>query len=131
MSFTTLNKKKLLEAVEYFEVEGVDESNTNKEIVAALNQTPGASWANYQKFLDDGNEPEETVEVAEEEADGRFDNMVLLKMDRQNGTYEIRGHRFTKENPFKLLPENEAQDIIDASDGFRIASPAEARKYYG
>jgi len=141
MSFTTLNKKELLRAVERFEVPGVSDENTRAEIIAALDEAE-VSWSNYKKFVESKEVDPEEVGTADEEnvaeapkATDKFSEMVLLKMTRANGTFEINGHRFTKAQPFKLLSAGEAQDIIDVADriggGFRIASPAEAQSFFG
>lgn len=65
----------------------------------------------------------------------QFNKMVLLKMERKNGTFEILGRKFTREQPFQVMTEDEAQAIIDAAStmggGFRIATPSEAKSYFG
>src|SRR6478735_4967842 len=48
-----------------------------------------------------------------------LDTHVLLRMTRENGTFEIRGYRFTKEHPFALVEAEDAQAIMDAEEGFR------------
>jgi hypothetical protein len=51
-------------------------------------------------------------------------------MTRQNGTYEVRGHKFTKVHPFLPVSEDDANYILDNIEGFKIATPREAEEYY-
>lgn len=140
MSFKNLKHKDLLYAAEFFDVQGVTEESTRAEIIAGLEEN-NISWANYKKFVEvNGQEVVgENGDVINEEKSQAapivFSDDVLLKMDRQNPTFEILGYRFTKKQPFLVLTADEAQKVIDAAEslggGFRIASPAEARSYFG
>ena len=150
MSFKTLNKAQLLEAAYYFDLPGITGNEKNAELVTALEEAE-ISWNNYQKFVaekegsvqyDDGGQLSEGADAVndsdESEEVVKLDDevpSVLVKMDRQNPTYQIMGKEFTKAQPFQLVTEKEAQDIIDASQadggGFRIATPAEARSFFG
>jgi len=122
MSFGQFNKQKLLEIAEYFDVD-VDESQTKAEIEASI-KLAGISWAAYKKF-------EAEQQDSGDAATTLFaDSRVLLKMDRQNPSFETHGITFTKANPFALLDANTAQEIIDLYDGFRVATPAEAQAFY-
>lgn len=56
---------------------------------------------------------------------------VLLKMDRENPSYDIRGYRFTQQNPFVVVAEVDADYILTHEDGFKVASPGEAKEFYG
>ena len=64
-----------------------------------------------------------TVKTVEPEA-------VLLKMNRENGTYEVRGYKFTKAHPFALVSSDDAAFITSHISGFSYATPAEAQEYY-
>jgi len=55
---------------------------------------------------------------------------ILVKMDRNNPHYEVVGKIFTRDHPFVLMTEDEAQDIFDIDNGFRVATPREAAEYY-
>lgn len=55
---------------------------------------------------------------------------VLMKMERENPRYDIRGHKFTQDHPFALVDENDAEYIIENVEGFRYATPKEARDFY-
>jgi|ERR1044072_3203571 hypothetical protein len=157
MSFVKLNKKELLQAAAFFGIDEFTESNTKPEIIAGLDEDENATWDNYKKFHEakknneevPDHDPDEEVEpgvhAPDEPAEEpfsepateavQFDRQVLLRMDRKNPTYEILGYKFTKDQPFHVMSEDDAQQIIDLSmlegGGFRIATPAEARSYFG
>lgn len=58
-------------------------------------------------------------------------DVILLKMERENGRYDIRGHRFTRDNPFALVQIDDASYILENIEGFKQASPKEAKEFYG
>lgn len=133
MSFKNLKHHELVKATEYFDVPDVSESNTRTELIAALEESE-ISWSNYKKFVA-GNDEQTEEPIVEEAKEVLFNKMVLLKMERKNARFDILGRTFTREQPFQVMSEHEAQDIIDTADtmggGFRIASPAEAKSYFG
>jgi len=57
--------------------------------------------------------------------------VILLKMERDNPSYQIRGHKFTRDNPFALVKTEDASYILEHIDGFKQASPKEAKEFYG
>ena len=131
MSFETLKVSELKKVAEDFGVEA-EELKTKKDIIAALAEE-GVSWGVYEKTI-------KAVEEAAEEADEvlpRFDpqkeqpkDSVLVRMTRANFRYDIMGHTFTKDHPFAVMSEKDAQEIFDKEDGFRIATPKEAQEFY-
>lgn len=58
-------------------------------------------------------------------------DVVLLKMERDNPRYDIRGYSFTQQNPFALVKDRDADFILSHNDGFKVASPREAKEFYG
>ena len=58
------------------------------------------------------------------------EDMVLVKMTRDNYSYEIRGYTFTKEHPFVAMDKDSAQAIFDKEEGFRLATPKEVQEFY-
>ncbi len=123
-SLKQLNKAELLKLVAKFEV-NVDPTSTNSDIITAL-EIEGIDYKTYKKFVLENDEDEELD--AKEMFDGK---PVLIKMERQNGTFETHDLLFTREHPYQLVNEDTAQKIIDAHEGFRLASPTEAKTYYG
>lgn len=137
MSFETLNKDVLLQVAEEFAVD-VKPTATKKQIVASLLED-GVDWDMYKQAFPDVedipdepvNEEEEVKPVAtEDKAAPRPVPTVLVKMERHNPRFEIRGYTFKKEHPFVPVTEEDANYIISNLDGFRIAMPREAEEFY-
>lgn len=55
---------------------------------------------------------------------------TLVKMVRDNPSFQIRGYKFTQENPFVLVTEEDAEYLVDLNDGFYYATPKEAQEFY-
>jgi hypothetical protein len=51
-------------------------------------------------------------------------------MTRANFRYDIMGFTFTKEHPFVAMNKEDAQEIFDKEEGFRLATPKEVQEYY-
>lgn len=133
MAFKNLNKDLLLMVASYFGVEVPEEAN-KQQICAALNAAePPVTWEMYKASFPDPEDLED--EVAEEKAGAakKFtgsNDPVLLKMQRGNPRYEVRGYKFTKEHPFLVVERHDADFILNNVFGFRIATAEEAEKYY-
>ena len=131
MSFTDLKITELRKAAESF---GVDtaEYKTKLEIVAALEEE-GITYEMYNKFT---SVDKETIEVSEldkkkrEQKIMKTTNSVLVKMERDNQSYNTMNYTFTREHPFVAMSETEAQSIFDNQEGFRLATPREVQEYY-
>jgi hypothetical protein len=129
MSFETLKKEDLLTIAENYGVE-TKPTDTKAVIIGALLED-GVKWDDVAKV--DKTVAEQDA-VLKEEADVVKQNgpKQLLRMMRRNSSYEIRGIRFTKEHPFALVPEDDAEFITENDpEGFRYATPKEAAQYYG
>jgi len=74
---------------------------------------------------------EEVRIVVKEETPLHTREEWLIKMDRANPLYEVRGHRFTQENPYALVSPVDAEYLLTQLDGFRQATPNELQEYYG
>ena len=59
------------------------------------------------------------------------EDLVLVKMTRENWSYEVRGYKFNRTHPFGLVKESDADYLVEVDGGFRTATPREAREYYG
>lgn len=108
---------------------GLDEElsgDEKKADLVKLLSSNGVDADAYDKFFNAGGPQEEVVFPQAEPVD-----QVLLKMDRKNPTFQAFGHKFTREHPYAIVDEDIAQKIIDKFDGFRLASPREAKSYYG
>jgi len=72
----------------------------------------------------------EAKEEVEEEPGQEEENLVLVRMTRSNYTYEVRGYKFTREHPFGLVTEEDADYLVEVEGGFQMATPSEARSFY-
>jgi hypothetical protein len=135
MSFETLKVAELREIAENFAVD-TDGIKSKADIIAALAED-GVTWTVYQKTLEKIKEANEDV-FSTEEVLPRLDpksvnaeDTVLVRMTRENFRYDILGFTFTKEHPFVAMQEEQAQEIFDKEEGFRLATPKEVQEYYG
>jgi len=130
MSFDTLKVAELKQIAEDFAV-NIEEQKGKKDIIAALAEE-GVTWAIYQKskaIEEEELEMNETPPKAAPKA-VKEEDMVLVKMNRANFSYEIMGHTFTKEHPFIAMDKDTAQAIFDKEEGFVLATPAEVQEFY-
>lgn len=74
---------------------------------------------------------EEVRIVVKEEVPLQSREEWLIKMTRANPLYEVRGQKFTQENPFALVSPADAEYLLTKEDGFRQATPSELQQYYG
>ena len=134
MSFETLKVAELRKVAEDFAVD-TDGIKSKADNVAAL-AGEGVTWSVYQKTIKDIEDAtDEFSENAEEilprfNPDSQPENTVLVRMTRENFRYDIEGFTFTKEHPFVAMTEEDAQEIFDKEEGFRLATPKEVQEYY-
>lgn len=128
MSFDTLKKEDLLKIAEDYGVD-VKASDTKAIIIAAFAED-GVTWADVAKM--DETVAQKDAELKDEPVDDfSASEKQLLRMLRANGTYEVRGYKFTKEHPFVLVAADDAEFITENDPGgFRYATPKEAQAYY-
>ncbi len=132
MSFETLKISELKKIAEDFAVETQGLKN-KADIIAALAEE-GVTWSVYSKTI---KQIEEELENMDTEVLPKFDpkaeqpeNTVLVRMTRDNFRYDIMGVTFTKEHPFVAMSRDDAQEIFDKEEGFRLATPKEVQEYY-
>lgn len=129
MSFETLKKEDLLKIADEY---GVDTKPTDtKAVIIAALAEDGVSWEDVAKM--DNTVAEKDAELKQEREEAKAAGpKQLLRMLRANSSYEIRGIKFTREHPFALVPEEDAEFITENDPaGFRYATPKEAAEYYG
>ena len=132
MSFETLKISEIKKIAEDFAVETQGLKN-KADIIAALAEE-GVTWSVYSKTI---KKIEEELENMDTEVLPKFDpkaeqpeNTVLVRMTRDNFRYDIMGVTFTKEHPFVAMSRDDAQEIFDKEEGFRLATPKEVQEYY-
>lgn len=88
-------------------------------------------WPDYSAEDDDHVEgpvePEVVIAPVKEEEP----EYIVVKMDRDNRVFQAFGYEFTRERPYMLVKQEEADVLIEEIGGFRAASPRELREYYG
>lgn len=112
--------EELQKVAHYFEID-IKETDKKAEIINKLNEN-GRTYAVYKKFT----QPDEV----EQAPDIKFSNTILLKMSRLNPSFEAYGYKFTKTHPYQVMPQEDAQKIMDTYEGFVIASPDEVNSFY-
>jgi len=130
MSFTELKIADLRKVADTF---GVDASGEkSKASIIALLEEEGITYQMYDKF--NASEKQEVaipeVEKQKREPKLKKEDAILVKMERDNHSYNTMGYTFTQEHPFVAMSESNAQRIFDIEQGFRIATPREAQEYY-
>lgn len=139
-----MDKKELIDlAEELGGVEDLDMRMTQQTMLKKLAEAGYDEAAHQRKHAPQGVvtteqaaplPQENTVEVAakEEEQVSQLKpaEKILLKMTRENFSYEVRGYRFSKDHPFVAVNAEDADWLIENEDGFRPASPKEAREFY-
>lgn len=131
MSFSRLAKKPevLKDIADYFGTE-VDEKAKAPIIIKALEED-GVTWSMALQSGLPGLE-EIDQELKKEEAKRRENSpKTLVRMMRENARFDIRGYTFTRENPFQIVTQDDADYLVSQAGGFRPASPKEAQEFYG
>jgi hypothetical protein len=93
----------------------------------AVSTEPTQKWADDERGRIENQRGVVTAPAVPVAAPGQD---YLIKMDRENPLYEIRGYRFTKEHPYQLVRPEHAETIL-REPGFRVAYPSEAQEFYG
>jgi parvulin-like peptidyl-prolyl isomerase len=130
MSFDTLKIKDLKNVADNFAVEY--SAKTTKQQLILLLEEEGVTYDTYKRFFESEKVEPELVPRSQPVRTtlASTEDVVLVKMDRNNYTYEANGFTFTREHPFMPMESSKAQSIFDIHDGFRLATPREAQEYY-
>lgn len=132
MSFETLRLNVLRDIISELVGEEEAKSVKNKPEAVALLAEEGVTWEQYEtlKSLEPADPEPAAVQAASARQRQQQESDVLVKMDRNNFRFDIRGYTFTKEHPFVVMPEEEADAIFESTDGFRLATGKEAKEFY-
>lgn len=130
--FEKLEKPVLHKVAHAFGVE-ISENAQIKTIVKRLEED-GVTWEMAVAQIPEVAAAEEGVreEVATEQAAKKEESAkTLIRMVRDNFSWQERGYTFTKTAPFALVTEEDAEFITENVDGFRYATPKEVAEFYG
>lgn len=143
MSFNQMKKPELLKVVEEFAVD-VQPSAKPAEIRAAIVEE-GVTWDMW--LASQGVEPEPENVVTTEVVEGvtptanlngglttepiveKQPEQILVRMTRENRSYQFGPYKFTHDHPFVAMPVADAE-VLFKQEGFRQAFPSEAAEYY-
>jgi hypothetical protein len=129
MSFDTLKVAELKVIATDFAVDSEGLKN-KKDIIAALAEE-GVTWSVYQSTLEAIERDTEEIEVLPKfDPKAQAEDTLLVRMTRDNHRYDIHGYTFTKDHPFVAMSEEDAQNIFDTEEGFRLATPKEVQDFY-
>jgi hypothetical protein len=130
MSFDTLKVQELRDIAESFAVELP--AKISKQQLILLLEEEGVTYDTYQRFFESEKvEPQPDPSPRAANLDVSQPNVVLIKMERGNMSYQIGNYVFTQEHPFVPMTEADAQRVFDAHQGFRLATPREVQEFYG
>jgi hypothetical protein len=129
MSFDTLKVAELREIADSFAVD-LPNKATKQQIILALEEE-GVDYNTYANFsgaekveIEPGPDPRpQPVDVSNPD-------VVLVKMTRNNMSYQIGNYVFSQEHPFVPMPSDHAQRIFDGIQGFVLATPREVQEFY-
>lgn len=133
-TFNDLNKAELFAVGEQFAVD-LEMSMKKDDMIKELEES-GIDYESYAALLEEAKdeEPElaalDDTPLDEPEPEVKDDATIVVKMTRLNPTYEALGYRFSRDHPFMLVTEEEADFLIEKDGGFQMASPREIREYY-
>lgn len=126
MTFKPLSQRKKDELLKLFEDFSIDlpdvENPTNKFLVNVLEQAGVTNKA--LRTLNVKSEQEEQA------ASMTFDGMSVVCMDRDNASFQFKKFLFTRDRKYILMPEEDAQEIVNTIPGFRKAGVEEVSSYY-
>jgi hypothetical protein len=138
MAFKQLHKDVLIQVAEDFAVElpfEKDDDKLTKNVIVKALDDDGITWKMYKEAFPDPEDQEEVVKDDEPQTEAAAEfkaapQKVLVKMSRPNGTFEIRGYKFTKDHPFLPVDADDADYLVNNQEGFGIATPREVEEYY-
>lgn len=137
-SFQELSHTELNEVAAAFGVDFEKQANKNEKLSElAENGVTVDMWNEINGAAEEPDEedsPSATtppVEAPKTEEAQPEQEKVLIKMTRFNNTYHIRGYQFSRQHPFALVSESDADYLCRVDGGFQMATPGEAREFYG
>src|SRR4051812_44198765 len=131
-NFNELNKDELKAVGDMF---GSDlKSSMSKADQIKLLEEDGVTVSLYNQMLSESEDHQEDEEELSERVSAPAlddEDVTVLKMTRKNASYEIRGYRFTRNNPFALVRDDDVDTLVEKVGGFRPATKRELAEFYG
>lgn len=130
MSFDTLKVQELRDIAESFAVD-LPQKISKQQLILLLEEE-GVTYDTYQRFFESEKlEAQPDPSPRAQNLDVSAPNVVLVKMERENMSYQIGNYVFSQEHPYVPMTENDAQKVFDSHQGFRLATPREVQEFYG
>lgn len=129
MSFSNMKVSELREVAEYFAADLDGNTKASKPVILAALEEEGITYEMYEKFLN-ADKAEVEIEVKKPKKPVNTDNLILVKMERENARYEVNGYLFTRDHPYVAMSEDDAEFIFATQEGFKMATPREIQEYY-
>lgn len=128
MSFEELKVPELRTVAEAF---GVSQKPVMKKVdlIKAI-EDEGVTFEDYEALLAAKLDSSEIVKDPSAPTIGSEDPKVLVKMERRNPYFEYNGYTFEQRRPFVIMLEDDANELFDTHEGFRVANPREAKEFY-
>jgi hypothetical protein len=129
--FVEMERDDLIAVATEFGVDHNPLADTKLELLRALDQD-GVEYSLYKATHPDApvDENVEVAAVVVEDIPTLPVNRQLVKMTRKNASLEFRGVKFTRENPYGMLSEDDAEYAINVFGGFVPVTQREFEAYY-
>lgn len=137
MSFNDMTLIDLKKIADDFGVESP--VKITKQKLISLLEEEGVTHSVYEHFNKLGKETEERKPMQQEnivfQSPETFTYAVqqpryLVKMERDNFSFQAGRFSFSKEHPYVAMSEAEANDLFARYSGFRLATPQEVQNFY-
>ena len=126
----TLSQRSVAELTQLFDEFAInfpdsEEAPTKKELLselaeAGITNSVIKEWESKAESADELNVDEEELVTGD----------VVVQMNRNNSLFSWKKYRFTTETRFLPMPREDAFELIQEYDGFRIASREEIKRYF-
>jgi len=126
MSFKDLKLTDLKAIAENFAID-MPQKVTKNDLILLL-QEEGVTYEDYERFANvEKVKPDLPVRPT---LNLNAEENILVKMDRENHSFQVGGVTFTREHPFMAVPKYFADELFMSNEGFRPATPREIQEYY-
>lgn len=136
-SFQEMKRSELDKVADEFAVDISDVSN-KAQLIERL-EDEGVTFEEWQRMQQiaendmESPDPEvqdDSVEEKSTETNKKDEETYLVKMERENPSFDAVGKTFTRDHPFMVCTKKEVDELMYNYTGFRMASPAEVEEYY-
>lgn len=115
------NKEELIELYERY-IAPLESDKTKDELKASLAEV-GITNKDL-KLL------ENKIEVESQEVTPDTSSMSVVYMVRDNLSYGFKNYRFTRQDRYVLMTKEDAEELVNSTFGFRIASKEEVARHF-